>query len=86
MRAPGYSDPSCGQPDIIVVNSSGSFIALSAGCSHQCCVVQFTGSDFYCPCHGAQFSLTGQSAGIRTSQPLTKLNTCADSTGVTVSW
>jgi Rieske Fe-S protein len=48
--------------------------------------VTFNGSNFHCPCHGAQFDLTGASAGIRTNQPLTSLNVCADQNGVTVSW
>ena len=87
VQAPGYSDPSCGQPDIVVVNqAAGNYIAVSAACPHACCTVQYTGSNFYCPCHGAQFDTTGKSAGIRTNQPLAKLTVCADTTGVTVSW
>jgi cytochrome b6-f complex iron-sulfur subunit len=85
----GYSDPNCQGGDIIVVQeSAGQFVALSAMCPHQWCDVQYNGpgQGFSCPCHGAQFDITGKSAGIRTSRPLAVLTTCADSNGVTVSW
>jgi nitrite reductase/ring-hydroxylating ferredoxin subunit len=67
--------------------SQGQYLAYSAACPHACCDVGLSGSNFRCPCHGAQFDLmTGASAGIRTNQPLAQLMVCADANGVTVSW
>ena len=87
----GYSDPNCQDGNIIVVQASaGQYVAFSAACPHACCDVSYSSGGgqwvFRCPCHGAQFDITGASAGIRTSQSLTALNVCADATGVTVSW
>jgi Rieske Fe-S protein len=82
-----YSDPGCGQPDIIVVaRGAGQFLAFSASCSHNCCTVNYTGSAFRCPCHNANFNLTGACTNGVAPLPLSALKVCADSTGVTVSW
>ncbi len=86
----GYSD--CGSGQVIVIQSSaGKYVALGTACPHACCDVNYYGGGgsqwvFSCPCHGAQFDITGKSAGIRTNQPLPSLMVCADSTGVTISW
>lgn len=48
---------------IIVVRASQTEVdALSAICTHAGCTVAYTSSTMKldCPCHGAQFSLTGQ--------------------------
>jgi nitrite reductase/ring-hydroxylating ferredoxin subunit len=84
----GYSDPACGQPDIIVLaKGGGQYAAFSASCSHACCVVKLSSSSFRCPCHGATFSLsTGACTNGVAPQGLTALNVCVDSTGITVSW
>jgi cytochrome b6-f complex iron-sulfur subunit len=85
----GYSDPSCGMGDVIVVQTGSQLVALSAACPHQCCDVNYNGGGqwaFSCPCHGAQFDLTGKSAGIRTSKPLAVLQVCQDANGVHVSY
>ena len=84
----GYSDPSCGQPDIIVVQvSAGKYAALSSSCSHSCCTVSWLKSrnEFQCPCHGATFSPTGQVTGGPAPTGLQKLSVCADACGVTVT-
>jgi cytochrome b6-f complex iron-sulfur subunit len=86
----GYSDPSCQAGDVIVVQNGSSLVAVSAQCPHQCCDVNYDGSQsqwvFSCPCHGAQFDITGKSAGIRTSKALAKLQVCQDGSGVHVSY
>jgi Rieske Fe-S protein len=87
FQGSGYSDPACGQPDIIVVcQSAGTYLAFSASCSHACCTVNFNGSGFRCPCHSAAFNLTGACTNGRAPQGLSQLMVCADSTGVTVRW
>jgi len=38
-----------------------TFIALTANCTHQACVVSAsTGSSFVCPCHGSEFDTSGR--------------------------
>jgi nitrite reductase/ring-hydroxylating ferredoxin subunit len=83
-----YSDPQCGQPDIIVVSKGGGeYLAYSASCPHSCCTVSLLGSQFRCPCHGATFNLaTGACTNGVTSHPLSSLMVCADSMGVVVTW
>jgi cytochrome b6-f complex iron-sulfur subunit len=87
VNANGYSDPVCGQNQIIVAQpTAGTYIAVSASCTHQCCIVQFTGSGFQCPCHGATFDLTGAVTQGPASQPLQQLTvSCTDASGVYVT-
>jgi Rieske Fe-S protein len=85
LNANNYSDPTCGQSNIIVFENGGSYTALSTSCTHACCTVSFTGSGFSCPCHGAKFDLTGKCTNGRAGRPLASLTVCADSTGVYVT-
>ena len=87
VQAPGYSDPNCGASDIIVFqDSSGQYVALSAGCDHQCCPANFGGSDIRCHCHGATWDLTGKLTRGPATADLASLMVCADSQGVYVSY
>jgi cytochrome b6-f complex iron-sulfur subunit len=47
--------------DFLVTRTSATtFIALSAECTHQACVVSdSTGQTFVCPCHGSEFDTSG---------------------------
>lgn len=49
-----------------VMNIGGKIWALSAICTHRACVLDWHADDqeFHCPCHGAQFDMTGQQTGI----------------------
>ncbi len=86
LKASGYSDPTCGQSEIIVMQTSaGKYAALSASCTHACCTVQVQGSELYCPCHGATFDFTGKHTSGPGSGNLASLQVCADSCGVTVT-
>jgi cytochrome b6-f complex iron-sulfur subunit len=86
VEATGYSDPSCKQDNIIVVQkSAGVFIALSQSCPHACCLVSFSGTDFNCPCHGASFDLSGACTNGRAPASLATLAVCADDDGVYVT-
>jgi Rieske Fe-S protein len=85
-EVPGYSDPVCQQDFIIVAQpSAGEFVAVSAGCTHQCCTVSFSGNGFACPCHGSAFALSGTVTRGPAARPLQKLAVCADACGVTVT-
>jgi len=46
---------------IIVINTGEAFIALSAVCTHQGCMVGYDhgNSNLPCPCHGSVFSTSG---------------------------
>ncbi|HKT22176.1 MAG TPA: Rieske (2Fe-2S) protein [Nitrososphaerales archaeon] len=49
-----FSHPSHGSS--ILVDFGGQWRAFSALCTHAGCVVDFTGSSIYCPCHAGYFS------------------------------
>jgi cytochrome b6-f complex iron-sulfur subunit len=55
---------------VIARTNSGSFLAVSAACTHAGTNVNYnaSGNDFVCPNHGAQFSSTG----VVTNGPATK--------------
>jgi Rieske Fe-S protein len=88
VKASGYQDPVCGSNAIVIIQeSAGKYIALSAACTHSCCPVQVkNGNELYCPCHGATFAFSGQVTRGPANQALTPLTVCADATGVYVSF
>jgi cytochrome b6-f complex iron-sulfur subunit len=48
--------------DLLVAHTTdGAFVALSATCTHQACLITgYAGQDYVCPCHGSEYSQTGQ--------------------------
>jgi cytochrome b6-f complex iron-sulfur subunit len=48
--------------DVLVARTGAdTFTALSATCTHQACeITGYVGQNFLCPCHGSQFSTSGQ--------------------------
>ena len=85
----GYSDPVCHNDFVIVVQeTAGNFVALSATCTHMCCQVTWEASQhrFYCPCHGSTYSTTGAVTGGPATEALPKLSACADGCGVTITY
>ena len=56
--AASFTDPATGDPAFVVQPAAGRFVAFDATCTHQGCPVQFSGSTFQCPCHGAEFDAT----------------------------
>ena len=60
---------------VIIHESDGSYAAISDICTHQGCTVNFTGSGFQCPCHGAQYALDGSVLRGPATRPLQKYNT-----------
>lgn len=65
---------------------AGSFIAVSAACTHQGTTVQYESSqnDFYCPNHGAMFSATGSVTRGPASRSLAQYNTALTGTSLRV--
>jgi Rieske Fe-S protein len=78
-----YTDPICAQHTIIVAQpSAGKFIAFSASCTHACCTVGFTGTEFACPCHGSRYNLEGEVTQGPAPQSLPAVPFCADACAV----
>jgi cytochrome b6-f complex iron-sulfur subunit len=49
-----------GQSFLVSQTSAGSFIALTAICTHEGCVVSgFQSSQYVCPCHGSHYTTSG---------------------------
>ncbi len=55
-----FMNPATGKPGYVMQPAAGTFVACSAVCTHQGCIVNFDkASDiFHCPCHGAEFDGT----------------------------
>lgn len=70
-KAATYHDPSNGQPDVVIRDSSGQLTAMSAVCTHAGCEVNYQSGQLYCPCHGSVFNArTGAVERGPASQPL----------------
>lgn len=52
-----FTEPTTGAPAYIMQPKAGTFLAYSAVCTHEGCIVNFDKGNniFACPCHGAQF-------------------------------
>jgi Rieske Fe-S protein len=87
LQVTGYTDPTCRQSFVIVAQpAAGQYVALSASCTHACCTVTFTGSEFLCPCHMSLYDLSGRVIRGPARIPLPALTACADASGVYVSF
>jgi cytochrome b6-f complex iron-sulfur subunit len=62
---------------IVARTQQNTYIAVSQACTHEGTAVQFQGANnrFYCPNHGATFSVTGTVTGGPANKPLTQYNT-----------
>ncbi len=49
----------------------GGYLAVSAICTHQGCVVRSTGNGFRCPCHGSAYTRDGRVVNGPATRPLT---------------
>jgi cytochrome b6-f complex iron-sulfur subunit len=88
VTATGYKDPVCGQALVIVAQTAaGTYVALSASCTHACCTVAYntTRTEFTCPCHGSVFSTAGKVVNGPARTALPQLQVCADACGVYVT-
>jgi len=56
--AASFTDPSSGDPSLVVQPSRHRFLAFDAVCPHAGCAVSYEpGSKlFVCPCHGSEFN------------------------------
>ena len=63
-----------GRPAVVLQPAPGSFVALTAVCTHLgCLVAQQAGGGFACPCHGSRFAADGQAQNGPASQALRHL-------------
>jgi cytochrome b6-f complex iron-sulfur subunit len=74
-----------GSPIAVVRTGADTFIALSRVCPHQGATVNQSGSGFFCPGHGAQFSATGQWQGGQRTSNLHAYATSYDAASGTVT-
>ncbi len=72
--AAGFSDPSTGDPSIVLQPKAGTFLAFDAVCPHAGCTVQYDPSAkvLVCPCHGSQFSAS--TGAVQVGPAVTGLN------------
>lgn len=70
---------------IVARVSAGNFIAVAAACTHQGSNIQYTGSDFSCPSHGAHFDTGGNVTSGPATAPLKKYSTSLSGNILTVT-
>lgn len=81
LTDPRYSDPHCGNSNIVIIRTGGKFAAFSSSCTHACCTVAFTGSQFRCPCHGSEFDTGGNVVRGPAREALASVPLCSDGCG-----
>lgn len=71
---------------LVTRTSATAFIAVTAQCTHQACVVSnATSSSYVCPCHGSEFDTTGRVIVGPASVPLRQFQTQFTNNVLTIS-
>ena len=66
--------------------SSGKFVAHTAVCTHQGCIVAAAGAELHCPCHGSRFdAFTGKAIHGPARLPLDKIDVTVNGSSVEFS-
>jgi thiosulfate dehydrogenase [quinone] large subunit len=57
-QAASFTDPSSGDPSLVIHPAAGTFVAFDAVCPHAGCTVGYDPAQkvIACPCHGSQFN------------------------------
>lgn len=73
--------------NIIIINSGGTFIALSSICTHSGCAVTYSAANdnLPCPCHGSIFATSGSVLQGPAGSPLKKYTVSKDGDILTIS-
>ncbi len=66
---------------LYVENTGSGYIALSSVCPHMGGPIQYYGSEFQCPVHGATFNKTGTWIGGQPTGNMTRFNVSSDGNG-----
>jgi Rieske Fe-S protein len=66
-----------GGGDVLVARTdAATFVALSAGCTHQACeITGYSGQIYVCPCHGSRFDTSGRVVNGPAVSPLPQFQT-----------
>jgi thiosulfate dehydrogenase [quinone] large subunit len=83
-QAASFTDPSSGDPSLVLQPSAGTFVAFDAVCPHAGCTVGYNAAQkvIACPCHGSQFNArTGAVEVGPATRGLTKLDVAEGSSG-----
>jgi len=75
-----------GRPAVLLQPRAGSFVALSAVCTHLGCIVKWVNDkgEFLCPCHGGRFSAEGLVLGGPPPKALTTYSVKIEDTDLVV--
>ncbi len=73
--------PSPGGLTLYVENTGSGYIALSSVCPHQGGPIQYYGTEFQCPVHGATFNKTGTWIGGQPTGNMTRFNVTDNGNG-----
>ena len=69
-------------PLYVVMLASGEAVTLSPVCKHLGCIVELSGTEFVCPCHGSRYALTGVVRKGPTQLPLDRVATRVTADGI----
>lgn len=61
------------------------FAAVSTKCTHRGCQVEPAGGQLVCPCHGSEFTLTGERTKGPAEKPLARFAVTADERNIYIS-
>lgn len=68
-----------GEAVLVSQPAEGEFVAFSAICTHQQCVVAAAGAEFHCPCHGSVYdAATGEVLAGPAPEPLSPITVAVD--------
>jgi cytochrome b6-f complex iron-sulfur subunit len=71
---------------LVAHTAPDTFVAVSARCTHQSCTIsRFASQTYICPCHGSQFSTTGQVVSGPASVQLPQFQTLFNNPLLTIS-
>ena len=75
-----------GRPAVLLQQSPGEYVALSAVCTHLGCIVKWVNDsqEFLCPCHGGRFSTSGQVLGGPPPEPLATYTVSLDGNDILI--
>ncbi len=65
-------------------HENGTFSAVLTRCTHRGCQVKPAGSRLACPCHGSEFSLTGDLLAGPADRPLLRYDVTTDADHITI--